>query len=112
MAALTFCFVTAASQMFALCECPNSSLDPRRIVRKLSHLDVEKAGSGDVRYGRPHLLTCMNDIYTKGIDSVPSNIVTINARDQDLAFMIVHKKSSDHFATVLQLPDSDNNDPE
>lgn len=58
---------------------------------------------GDVRYRRSHLLTCMNDVYTKGVDGIASNIVTVNSRDQNFALMIIHKQSSDHFAI---LPDT------
>jgi hypothetical protein len=62
---------------------------------------VKEARPGDVRDGRSHLLTCVNDIHTEGVDSIPPNIVAINARDENLSLVIVHEKSTNHFAIVF-----------
>ncbi len=45
----------------------------------------------------PHLLPCMNDVDPEGIDSISSDVIPIDTRDQDLSFMVVYKQTSNHF---------------
>lgn len=90
IAALTFCFVTAASQMFALCKIMVNIFGTDKKI-SFSHFDVEKARPGDVSDWRPDLLTSMNHIYAKGVNSIASNIVAIDSRNQDFSLMIVDK---------------------
>lgn len=58
---------------------------------------MEKAGPGDVGDGRPDLLSCVDYIDSKGVDSVPADIVSIDARNQDLSLVVVHKQPAYHF---------------
>lgn len=58
---------------------------------------MEKAGPGDVGDGRADLLSRVDYIDSKGVDSVSANIVAINARYQDLSLVVVHKQPAYHF---------------
>lgn len=57
---------------------------------------MKKARSGDVCDRRPHLLPRMNDVNSKCIDGVPSDVVAVDSRDEHLAFVIIHEQSANH----------------
>jgi hypothetical protein len=58
---------------------------------------VEKARSGDVYDWESDLVTGMNDIDSKGIHSIATDVITIYTRNQHLALVIVHENTTDHF---------------
>lgn len=62
---------------------------------------MEEARPGDVRHRRSDLLASMNNVHTESIDSISSNIVSIDTGDQHFSLMIVHKQSTNHFRRFL-----------
>lgn len=68
---------------------------------KSSHLNVKETRPGDVRDRRSDLLTSMNYIYTESVHSVTPNIVSVDPRDENFSFMIIHKKSPNHLEIFL-----------
>lgn len=62
---------------------------------------MKETRPGDVRNRRSDLLASMNDVHTEGIDSISSNIVTIDTRDQHFSLMIVHKQTTNHLRRFL-----------
>lgn len=59
---------------------------------------MEKAGPGNVGDGRPDLLSRVDYINSKGVNSVPADIIAINAGYQDLSLVVVHKQPAYHFS--------------
>lgn len=106
IAALTFCFVTAANQMFARWKSGKNEQFQlfghlrSRLDWFITYFDMKEAGACDIRYWRTNLLPCMNDIYAKRIDCISANVVSIHARYQHLTFVIVHKEAANHFRFV------------
>lgn len=100
IAALTFCLVTAAIQMFALYN--NKCLKQQtRFAWIEMYLNVEKRCACYVGDRRADLLSCMNYVHTKRINCVPTNIVPVHAGDQHLSLVVVHKQPPDHCADPL-----------
>jgi hypothetical protein len=65
---------------------------------------VEKAGPGNVGHRGPNLLAGMDHIDPKCVDGVAADIVTVDSRYQDLAFVVVHKEPTNHlFGLWLRL---------
>lgn len=71
----------------------------------LNYLNVKEARPSDVGDGRSHLLASMNHIHSESVDSISSDIIAINSRDQNLSLMIIHKQAANHLflSTLLYL---------
>ena len=57
---------------------------------------MEEGSSGNVGDRRPDLLPCMDDIDSKRINCIPTNVITVHTRNQDFSFVIVNEKASNH----------------
>jgi hypothetical protein len=62
---------------------------------------MKEACPSDVSDGRSDLLASVNYIYAKCIDSIASDVIAIDSRDQDLTFMIVHEQAANHDSVQL-----------
>ena len=60
---------------------------------------MEERGSGNVGHRRANLLSCMNDIYAKRINSIPPNVIPIHSGYKDLSLMVVNEKAPNHSST-------------
>lgn len=107
IAAFTFCFVTAASQIFALYkEISNQIMKCHSKILVLplkTYLYMEKWCSCDIGHWWTNLLSGMDHIYPKRIHSIPPNVIPVNPRNQHLPLVIIHKQSPDHPAPTLLL---------
>jgi hypothetical protein len=64
---------------------------------------VKETGPRDVRNRRPHLLSRMDDINAKSIHRIPSNVIPVDARNQNFPLVVVHEQTTNHFRYFLIL---------
>ena len=57
---------------------------------------MEKGSPCNISHGTSNLLSGMNDIYTKSINCITSDIIPIDTGDQYLSFMVVDEEATDH----------------
>ena len=57
---------------------------------------MEKGSPCNISHGTSNLLSGMNDVDTKSVDCITSNVISIDTRDQDLSFMVVNEEAADH----------------
>ena len=57
---------------------------------------MEKGSPCNISHGTSNLLSGMNDIYTKSINCITSDIIPIDTRDQYLSFVVVDEEATDH----------------
>ena len=57
---------------------------------------MEKGSPGNISHGTSNLLSGMNDIHTKSVNCITSDIIPIDTRDQYLSFVVVDEEATDH----------------
>lgn len=57
---------------------------------------MEERSPGNISHGTSDLLSCMDDINTKGINGVSSNVISVDSGDQDLSLVVVNEEASNH----------------
>lgn len=102
IAAFTFCLVTAANHILALCA--NRKIS--RFVwsyKRTSYLYVKEGCACYIGDRRAYLLSCVYYIYTKCINCISTDVITIYSGYQDFTFVVVHKQAPNHFENVVCL---------
>ena len=66
-----------------------------------TYFDVEKRSSSDVGYRRTNLLSRMDDVDSKRVHSIPTDVIAIDARNQYLTLVIVDEETTDHLEQPL-----------
>ena len=63
---------------------------------------MEKGSSGNIGHRRPDLLPGMNDVDPKCINSISANVITVHTRYENLSFVVVNEKASNHGACSVK----------
>lgn len=66
-----------------------------------TYFDMKETGARDIGDGRSHLLPSMDDIHTKCIHCISSDIISIYARNEHFTFVIIHKKTANHCCPLM-----------
>ena len=61
-----------------------------------NYLDMKEGCSGDIGHRRPDLLPSMNYVDPEGINSISANVIPVHTRYEDLSFMVVDEKATNH----------------
>lgn len=68
---------------------------------KNTYFDMKETGARYIGDGRSHLLPSMDDIHTKRIHCISSDIISIYARNEHFTFVIIHKKTTNHCCPLV-----------
>lgn len=66
-----------------------------------TYFDMKEACACNICNWWSHLLPSMNYINTECIDCISSNVITINSRYKHFTFVIIHKKTTNHFVCIF-----------